>query len=134
MSNDIRWQQRFANYQKALKQLKAGVDLAAQRELSLLEKQGLIQAFEYTHELAWKTMKDYLKEMGVDIKFPGNVIKEAFNYAIIENGALWADMLDDRNSMAHEYSEEKSDEIIVKIANNYVQGFEQFRKYFKEKV
>ena len=58
---DIRWQQRFQNYQKALAQLQNAVTLARERPLSLLEKQGLIQAFEYTHELAWKTLKDFLK-------------------------------------------------------------------------
>src|SRR5690554_7760737 len=61
MKTDIRWQQRFQNFEKALKQLKQAVDLANQRPLTDLEKQGIIQAFEFTHELAWKTMKNFLR-------------------------------------------------------------------------
>jgi len=53
---DIRWQQRFANYKKALRQLQSAVELSDQRELSQLEKQGVIQAFEFTHELAWNVL------------------------------------------------------------------------------
>jgi len=64
MGNYIRWQQRFSNYQKAFTQLKSAVELSHQRELSLLERQGVVQAFEYTHELAWKTMKDFLEYRG----------------------------------------------------------------------
>ena len=61
---DIRWQQRFANFKKALLQLQSAVDLSAQRALSNLEKQGVIQAFEFTHELAWNVLKDYLQDQG----------------------------------------------------------------------
>jgi nucleotidyltransferase substrate binding protein (TIGR01987 family) len=62
---DSRWVRRFNNFAKAFAQLQAAVELSRQRELSKLEQQGLIQAFEYTHELAWKTMKDFLEERGV---------------------------------------------------------------------
>ena len=61
---DIRWIQRFANFQSALAQLKDGVDTFNSRDLSLLEKQGLIQAFEFTHELAWNVLKDYFEYQG----------------------------------------------------------------------
>ncbi len=64
MSKDIRWKQRFDNYLRAFRELREAVDIAGKRELTKLEKQGLIQGFEYTHELAWNVMKDYLKEKG----------------------------------------------------------------------
>jgi nucleotidyltransferase substrate binding protein (TIGR01987 family) len=63
-AEDIRWKQRFSNYTNALEQLQEAVDLSCERELSMLEKQGLIQAFEYTHELAWNVMKDFLEYQG----------------------------------------------------------------------
>jgi hypothetical protein len=63
MSEDIRWKQRFDNYCRAFETLRRGVELASQRELSELEQQGLVQGFEFTHELAWNVLKDYLKTM-----------------------------------------------------------------------
>ena len=65
-TEDVRWHQRLANYRRALAQLQRAVVLRQARELSELEQQGLIQAFEYTHELAWKVMKDYLRSLGMD--------------------------------------------------------------------
>ncbi len=64
MGKDIRWQQRFSNYKKALHQLGEAVSLSEKRELSDLEKQGMILAYEYTHELAWTTLKDFLDYKG----------------------------------------------------------------------
>jgi len=75
MDKDIRWIQRFNNYEKALGNLIEAIELSKQRELSKLEKQGLIQAFEFSFELSWKVIKDYLQYMQVDVKFPREVIK-----------------------------------------------------------
>jgi nucleotidyltransferase substrate binding protein (TIGR01987 family) len=63
-NKDVRWRQRFQNFQKAFSQLSNAATLAQQRELTDLEQQGLIQAFEFTHELAWNTLKDFLESRG----------------------------------------------------------------------
>ena len=88
MDKDIRWHQRFANYKKALIQLQDAVKLSEQRELSPLEKQGVIQSFEYMHELAWKTLKDFLKFHGSTEEIYGfkDASRQAFAYGIISDG------------------------------------------------
>ena len=86
---DIRWQQRFQNFEKAYKHLKDAVD---KTNLSNLEKAGVVHIYEFTFELAWKTVKDYLEEKKVVAKFPRDAIKEAFKYSVIENGDIWMDM------------------------------------------
>ncbi|HEX2956345.1 MAG TPA: nucleotidyltransferase substrate binding protein [Chitinispirillaceae bacterium] len=111
---DIRWKQRFQNFEKAFKQLS---DAVGKNELSDLEKAGCIQFHEFTFELAWKTLNDYLKSQSVDVKFPRDTIKESFKYDLIDNGDLWMDMLDKRNLMSHTYSETSSD-----LAYNLISG------------
>jgi nucleotidyltransferase substrate binding protein (TIGR01987 family) len=92
---DIRWQQRFANYQKALAQLTKFIH---QTHLNELEQQGLIQCFEYTHELAWKTLKDFLENSGNTSIFGSkDATREAFKLGIIEDGEDWMMMIQDRN-------------------------------------
>jgi nucleotidyltransferase substrate binding protein (TIGR01987 family) len=84
---DIRWQQRFHNFSKALSQLAEAVELAGQRELSKLEEQGMIQAFEFTHEMAWNTLKDFLESRGAqNIYGSKDATREAFKAGLIENG------------------------------------------------
>ena len=96
---DVRWMQRLDNFKRALSQLKSGVDLMAQRDLSVLEQQGVIQAFEYTHELAWNVLKDYLTEYGGLVGLIGSrdTSREAFKRGLIENGELWMEMIKSRN-------------------------------------
>jgi len=81
--------------------LKSAVDLASKRELSELEEQGLIQAFEFTFELAWKTVKDYLEHQQVEVKFPRDVIKTGFQYQLLDEGDIWMDMLENTNLVDH---------------------------------
>ena len=121
MSQDIRWQQRFANYQKAFKQIKDALVLSEQRDLSPLEKQGLIQAFEYTHDLAWKTMKDFLEHRGSADKIYGSkdATKQAFNVGIIGDGETWMQMIQSRNQTSHTYNEEDAEEIVDEIFGSY---------------
>jgi nucleotidyltransferase substrate binding protein (TIGR01987 family) len=83
---DIRWRQRFQNFKKAFEQLRDSV--LKVDELSDLEKEGMVQRFEYTFELAWKTLKDYLEEQQVNAKFPREVIKQSFHYEIIQDGEI----------------------------------------------
>lgn len=93
-TTDVRWQQRFASYKKALAQLKDAVTLSKQRPLSQLEKQGVIQAFELTHELAWNVLKDFLQDQGnQNIKGSKDATREAFKVALITDGEQWMAMI-----------------------------------------
>ena len=104
--DDIRWIQRFKNFIKAFSQLKEAVQLAQQRPLSKLEEQGLIQAFEYTHELAWNTLKDFLESRGIrNLYGSKDATREAFKTGLIENGEIWMDMINSRNLTSHTYDE-----------------------------
>jgi len=120
MSEDIRWKLRFQNYKKALITVKNAVELSQERELSDLEKQGLIHGFEFTFELAWNVMKDYLEKQGITgIIGSKNAIRHAFNNGIINDGEGWMDMLNDRNLASHTYDEKTSDDIFNAIKNIY---------------
>lgn len=124
MSQDIRWQQRFANYRKALAQLTAATELAAQRPLSDLEKQGLIQAFEYTHELAWNCLKDFLTHRGQqNIYDSRDATRKAFELGLIGEGAVWMDMIASRNRTSHTYNQATADAIASAITQQYQPQF-----------
>lgn len=131
MSNpkkEVRWHQRFSNYKKALTQLTDAVELAQERELSELEQQGLIQAFEYTHELAWNTIKDFLEYRGTsDIFGSRDATRAAFNLGLIKEGAIWMDMIQSRNKTSHTYDEETANEIASAIVENYFAEFIKLR-------
>ncbi|KJV05395.1 nucleotidyltransferase substrate binding protein [Methylocucumis oryzae] len=117
MTQDLRWKQRFANYQKALAQLTKFIDKG---ELNELEEQGLIQAFEYTHELAWNVLRDYLLEKGhQNIHGSKDATRAAFKLDLLKDGDSWMDMIRDRNRTSHTYNQETADA----IANNIKQRF-----------
>lgn len=117
MSTDTRWRQRYANFQKALLQLDDAVGL---EEYSDLERQGLIQCFEYTIELAWKTLQDYLEAKGyVDVKGPKPVVKQAFQIGLLADGDSWIEMLDSRNETTHTYDEATALRISEMIINSF---------------
>lgn len=121
---DIRWQQRLSNYNKALAQLSDAVELARERVLSELEQQGLVQAFEFTHELAWNTLKDFLEYRGNrDIYGSKDATREAFKLGLIENGEIWMDMIQSRNKTSHTYNEETVKEIVTAIDADYFDEF-----------
>ena len=120
MVHAIRWQQRFSNYKKALQQLGEAIALSNTRELSDLEKQGLIQVFEYTHELAWSTLKDFLEHKGQkDIYGSRDASRKAFQLGIIEDGEVWMDMIQSRNKTAHTYNRETAEEIVTAVTTRY---------------
>ena len=125
MSQDIRWIQRFSNFKKAFGQLKNAVELSETRELTELEKQGLIQAFEYTHELASKTLKDFLEYKGI-IGLIGSkdAAREAFKAGIIEDGETWMNMIISRNETSHTYDEARVAAIVDAILSAYFFAFE----------
>ena len=127
MTLDVRWQQRLENYSKALKQLSSAIQLADERPLSDLEKQGLIQGFEFTHELAWNVMKDYFFFQGQsNITGSRDATREAFNKNLIDNGEIWMEMIKSRNQTSHTYNLSLADEIVQRILQHYYACFQQF--------
>jgi nucleotidyltransferase substrate binding protein (TIGR01987 family) len=121
---DIRWIQRFNSFSKALTQLQDAVILSKTRPLSKLEEQGTIQAFEYTHELAWKTMKDFLEDKGNNTLFGSkDVTRAAFKLGLIEDGENWMNMIKSRNQTSHTYNEEVAVQIVNDIVNHYFNNF-----------
>jgi len=132
-SLDIRWKQRLSNFFKAFSQLKEGVELTKSRELTDLEKQGLIQAFEMTHELAWNVIKDYFDYQGSSsITGSRDATREAFNRGLLKNGQQWMEMIKSRNQTSHTYNENVASEIVAKIKNEYFSSFSDFYKKMTE--
>ena len=111
-----RWKQRFQNFEKAISLLQ---DAVSKNELSVLEQAGVIQTYEVTFELAWKTLKDFLESKEVMAQFPRDVIKEAFKNKIIKAGEIWLDMLEKRNLMSHTYDETNAAMALELIVNSY---------------
>lgn len=129
---ETRWRQRFQNFEKAYIQFNAAVNDFP--KLSILEKEGLIQRFEYTFELAWKTLKDYLEAQEIPVSFPREVIKSAFHYGLINDGEVWMDMLEKRNLMAHTYNESRFNLAIKKIKDEYHIAITQVYKDLGDKI
>ncbi|WP_027371453.1 nucleotidyltransferase substrate binding protein [Desulfovermiculus halophilus] len=122
-NQDIRWLQRFKNYQKALAQLRKFI---SKGELSELEEQGLIKAFEYTYELGWTTLKDFLEYQGhAGIYGSRDAIRKAFELNLVQDGQGWMDMLESRNKTSHTYNEETAEEICQAVQTRYFQLLER---------
>jgi len=117
-SDEIRWQQRLANFGKAMSQLDAATKV---NEYSDLERAGVIKTFEFSFELAWKTLKDLLFYEGYDEKTPRDVLRRAFEAGYLEqDGAETAlDVLDKRNLLTHAYDEKTAEEVVALIKNRY---------------
>ena len=135
MTEDIRWKQRFDNYKRALHQLTLAVRLLEQRPLSDLEKQGLIQGFEFTHELAWNVLKDYLEHEG----FQGligsrSTVREAFRRGLILDGEAWMDMIEKRNLSSHTYNQDVATNVVSAICVNYYPAFIALQQYFEKEL
>jgi nucleotidyltransferase substrate binding protein (TIGR01987 family) len=124
MIEDIRWKQRFNNYLKALQTLAEAVELAQQRPLTKLEQQGLIQGFEFTHELAWNVLKDYLDAQGfVGLIGSRNATRQAFKEALIQDGEAWMDMIKARNLTSHTYNTDIASGIASDILARFYPAF-----------
>lgn len=130
-NEDIRWKQRFSNYQRALTWLQEAVALQATRPLSNLEKQGLIQAFEFTHELAWNVMKDYFVYQGNATPIYGSrdAVREAFAVQLVTDGQVWMDMIKSRNLSSHTYNTEVADAIVKDVVEKYAEQFAAFARH-----
>ncbi len=133
VEKDIRWIQRLANYESALSQLLSAVELAQTRPLTELEKQGLIQSFEFTHELAWNVMRDYFLYQGnTSITGSRDAIRESFSGGLVEDGEGWMEMIRSRNLSSHTYNQSVAEEITEKIVNRYSKLFQDFLVRMKE--
>ncbi|MDE0300878.1 MAG: nucleotidyltransferase substrate binding protein [Candidatus Poribacteria bacterium] len=129
---DIRWIQRANNFDKAFSQLKDAVELACSRQLSKLEAQGLIQGFEYTHELGWNTLKDFLEEQGTENLYGSrDTTRAAFKAGLIENGEIWMDMIQSRNLTTHTYNESTAAQIVKAILEVYFVEFQVLQAKFQ---
>ena len=124
---DIRREQRFSNYNKALIKLNEGVKINREN-ISELEKEGVIQRFEFTHELAWNVMKDYLEYQGnSSVSGSRDATREGFKINLISDGEGWMDMIGSRNKTSHTYNEATMHEIYDKIIYSYTPLFIAFQ-------
>jgi len=132
-NQDIRWQQRYSRFKKVSDQLDSAMRLMAERQLTPLEKQGVVQAFEYTYELAWNSLKDYLLWQGIgDIVGSRDTIRESFSRGLIEDGEGWMAMLIDRNRTSHTYNEETAESILGNIRNRYHSLFKELNEKLRQ--
>lgn len=132
-AEDVRWIQRYHHYIKALAQMTDAVELSKKRPLTRLEEQGLIQAFEFTHELAWNTLKDFLEGRGVQNLFGSrDTSRAAFKSGLIRNGDVWMEMIASRNLTTHSYDESTVVRIVSDISNSYILEFSSLRDKLEE--
>lgn len=122
---EVRWKQRFENFDKSYKLLKKYSDVPIVTEL---EKAGIIQFFEMTFELGCKVLKDYLESEGYMVKSPRETIKQAFQVGIIENGHIWIDALSNRNLTTHTYDEELANKMTQEIIKLYLPELEKMHE------
>ncbi len=141
MNQDIRWQQRFSNYRKALKKLTKAVEIIRIEknkvetisDIDEILQEGLIQRFEYTHELAWNVMKDYVEYQGnFTIRGSRDATREAFKMQLIKNAETWMDMIKSRKESLFTYNQETTQEIFKKVINEYHIEFKAFEMEMEE--
>ncbi len=129
---DIRWKQRFENFEKALNQLSAGLQIEAPSDL---EREGIIQRFEYTFDLAWKTLKDFLEYQGYqDITGSRDTFREAFKQGLISEGERWMKMIESRNLTSHVYDEETAKEIFESVKQEYLSLYIDLKDRLKKEL
>ncbi len=129
---DMRWKQRYNNYIKALEQLASAVNLDTYNDL---EREGLIQRFEYTYELAWLTIKDYLEDQGFqNITGSKDAFRQANNSGIISNADKWMEMIESRKLTTHTYDKDTAMEIAEKIVSDYFLLFKGLNEVLKSKI
>ena len=135
MTDDIRWKQRFDNFQRALHHLTLAIRLMEQRPLSDLEQQGLIQGFEFTHELAWNVLKDYLEMEGIQgLVGSRSTVREAFKRGLVSDGEAWMDMIEKRNLSSHTYNQDVADTLVSAIHERFYQAFLELKERFAREL
>lgn len=132
---DIRWKQRYENFVKAFLLLREAIEMDLD-QLNRLEKEGIIQRFEYTFELAWKVLKDKMEDDGIVMETisPKYVIRKAFETKYITDAETWLLMIGDRNLMTHTYNFSKFEEIILSIKNNYIVILNDLYEFLKKRL
>jgi nucleotidyltransferase substrate binding protein (TIGR01987 family) len=125
-----RWLQRHDNLGRAVVLLREAVERPP-AELSPLEREGTIQRFEYTFELAWKTLKDFLEARGyaLPVVAPKDVIKQGYAVGILADGQVWIDMLGARNAMSHTYDESGAEQTVAAIRDRYIGPIETLHRW-----
>jgi len=133
MTQDVRWKQRAQNLSRAVSLLRDALKNGPDA-LNDLEKEGTAQRFEYTVELAWKTMKDYLEHSGVLLSpvTPKNTVKAAFAARLIPDGQLWIDILEKRNLLSHTYDQSLLGESLHEIQNRFLPAIELLLVFLRE--
>ncbi|MDE3055099.1 MAG: nucleotidyltransferase substrate binding protein [Verrucomicrobiota bacterium] len=130
MNKEIRWQERFQNLERAFIFLQEGL---RKESLDPYQEAGIIQSFEFTFELSWKTLKDFLESKGMPVSFARDVIKEAFATGLIQDGHLWIDMLEKRNLLSHTYNRAQATQAVNLIRERYLPGLEQVYLELKQR-
>ena len=128
---EIRWKQRFENFDKSYKLLKK---YSNQEITTELERAGIIQFFEMTFELAWKVLKDYLESEGYMVKSPRETVKQAFQIGLIDNGHIWIDVLSNRNLTTHTYDEKLATKMTSEILNAYLPELDKLYNKLSEEL
>jgi len=124
---DIRWRQRFQNFQSAYRLLGDAIAISHPTEV---ERAGLIQFFEMTFELSWKLLKDYLEQEGFNVKTPRQVLKQAFQIEIIDDGEVWLNALNDRNLTVHTYEDKIAAKVEKTICTEYYPAIVKLHSFF----
>lgn len=121
MEVDVRWLQRLDSFRKACRRvLEITESDKKPDDLSELEQEGLVQRFEYTYELAWKVMQDFLKYKGYDFPLgPNGTLQKAFEDGLITHHDAWRRMNKARGTTSHTYNEGDAREIVENIYNEY---------------
>ena len=132
--SEIRWKQRFDNLQRAYRRLGWALDIQQQDPENDVIRMAVIKAYEFTFELSWKTLKDFLAYNGIDAKLPREVLKQAFATGLITNGQLWIDMLEERNLMAHTYDDTRARKAVEMIQERYMAGLHQLHELLLTKL
>lgn len=135
MTQDVRWKQRFSNFLRAFQTLTEAIELSQTRALTPLEQQGLIQGFEFTHELAWNVLKDYLTYQGIsDLVGSRDASRSAFKNALVQDGDVWMKMIEARNQTSHTYNIEIAQTIVQSICQSFYPAFQTFAEQFKTRA
>lgn len=134
MTQDIRWKQRFSNFNQVYDRLNEVINVNDKQPADMITQIAMIKLFELVFELSWKTMKDYLEYHDLQVKFPRDVIKQAFASEILEDGQLWIDMLDERNLLAHVYDQKRAEYAAERISKKYFSGLTQLQNFFQKKL
>ncbi len=131
MNNELRWKQRFSNLERAYKKFSAIVSIEKMGEI---EKMALIHAFEFTFELAWKTLKDYLEENGFEVNSPKETLRQAYQSDYINNGEVWMNALKKRNETTHLYNDDVLEATTRFIIDEFSPVVNEMYHSFKKEV